>query len=50
MDTLAKILAGAFGAIFVAKMGWMLYIAIYNRNQMPDDDGGPVSGWGTPKG
>jgi len=48
MDWIFHYIGFFFAALFVAKMIWLAHL--FWRGQVDDDEGGPVSGWGTPKG
>lgn len=46
-DILIELTMYACGAIVAAKFAWLGYIAYFHPERLPDDDDGPVSGWGT---
>lgn len=35
------------GAAFLAKLAYVGYLLMFKPNELPDDLGAPVSGWGT---
>jgi hypothetical protein len=50
MDTIDLWLTIPFGLVFLAKLVWLGQLWWRGEVKIDDDEGGPVSGWGTPKG
>jgi hypothetical protein len=50
METFLNYVGPLFAALFVAKTIWLGYLFWRGRVSLDDDERGPVSGWGTPRG
>lgn len=48
MEVILWVTAILFGSLFIGKAAWLIYISVFRRDLIQEDDGSPVSGWGSP--